>query len=109
MGSHDFAFFERELQLVGVEPLGVPAELRPLQLPDDQLHPLDATEQPVAFGTQRLYHSPQAWHVFGKRLRRRHRDPDSSTVRLVRRLASAIPIQFVAALSALLLAARSAA
>jgi hypothetical protein len=31
----DFAFFERELQLIGVEPLRMPAELCSLELPDD--------------------------------------------------------------------------
>jgi hypothetical protein len=82
MGTHHFAFFERELQLVGVEPLGVPAELGPLQLPDDQLHPLNATEQRVALGSQRLDRGPQARHVFEKRIRRRHRDPDSTIDRL---------------------------
>jgi hypothetical protein len=82
MGSHNFAFFERELQLVGIEPLGVPAELGPLQLPDDQLHPLDAAEQRVALGSQRLYRGSQARHVFGKRIRRRHHDPDSTIDRL---------------------------
>jgi len=68
--------------LVRVEPLGVPAELGSLQLPDNQLHPLDATEQRVALGDQRQRRGPQARHVFGKRIRRRHCDPDSTTVRL---------------------------
>ena len=49
----DFAFFEGELQLVGIEPLRMPAELCSLELPDDLAHPLDAAEQFVALGDQR--------------------------------------------------------
>jgi hypothetical protein len=49
----NLAFFERELQLVGVEPLQIPAELRSLELPDELAHPLDPAEQFVALGDQR--------------------------------------------------------
>jgi len=48
--SRNLAFFEGELQLVGVEPLGVPTEPCPLELPDNVVHPLDAMEQLVALG-----------------------------------------------------------
>src|ERR1700736_2373862 len=40
--ARNVAFFERELQLVGVEPLRMPAELCSLELPDELAHPLDA-------------------------------------------------------------------
>jgi len=51
--ARNVAFFERELQLVGVEPLRMPAELCSLELPDELAHPLDAAEQFVALGDQR--------------------------------------------------------
>src|SRR5579864_150261 len=68
----DFAFFEAELQLVRVEPLGVPAELCPLELPDNVVHPLDAAQQFVTLGNQRQRRSPQLRQVFRKRVHRRH-------------------------------------
>ena len=51
LGDHRTAFpdmanigvkvFERQRQLVGIEPFGTAAELRPLELPDDRLQALD--------------------------------------------------------------------
>src|ERR1700760_4878565 len=72
------AFFERELQLVGVEPLRTTAELRSLELSDQLGHPLDPAEQFVALGDQRQRRRPQAQYVSGKRVGRRHRSPAST-------------------------------
>ena len=82
MRARDLAFFERELQLVGVELFRVPTELYPLELPDDVVHPIDPAEQFVALGEQRQRRGPQTRHVLGKRIGCRHRDPDSTTFRL---------------------------
>jgi hypothetical protein len=89
--ARNVAFFERELQLVGVEPLRMPAELCSLELPDELAHPLDAAEQFVALGDQRQRRRPQARHVPGKRVGRRHRSPGSTLFRLARRIPSAAP------------------
>ena len=77
-----FAFFERELQLVGIEPLRMPPELCALELANDLAHPLDAAEQFVALGDQRQRRRPQTRHVSGKRVGRRHRSPASTLFRL---------------------------
>ena len=79
--ARDLAFFECELQLVGVEPLRVPTKLRSLELPDDVVHPLDPEEQFVALGEQRQRCGSQARNILRKRIGRRHRDPDSTTIR----------------------------
>jgi hypothetical protein len=59
----------------------VPAELRPLELPDDVVHPLDPADQFVALGEQRQRHGPQARHILGKSIGRRHREVDSTIFR----------------------------
>ena len=96
MRARNLAFFERELQLAGVEPLRMPAELGSLELPNDLAHSLDTAEQFVALGDQRHRRGAQAQHVFGKRVGRRHRSPDSTIFRPAWRLSSAAPIHFVA-------------
>ena len=105
--ARNVAFFERELQLVGVEPLRMPAELCSLELPDELAHPLDAAEQFVALGDQRQRCRPQARHVPGKRVGHRHCSPGSTLFRLVRRIPSAA-LNSAAVLIASPAAARSA-
>src|SRR5260221_158186 len=53
---------------------------------DQRTHPL---EQFVTLGDQRQRHRPQARHILRKHIGRRHRNPDSTTIRLALRLPSA--------------------
>jgi len=52
-------------------------------------------KQLVSLGEQRQRGAPQARQIFGKRIGRRHGDPDSTIFRRTRRVPSAPPIQFV--------------
>ena len=70
-----------KLQLFRVEPLRVPAELRPLELADDVVHRLDPADQFVALDEQRQRHGPQARHILGKSIGRCHREVDSTIFR----------------------------
>jgi hypothetical protein len=56
--------------------------LRPLELPDDVVHPVDPAEQFVALDEQRQCRGPQARHILGKSIGRRHREVDSTIFQL---------------------------
>jgi hypothetical protein len=93
--ARDLAFFKLQLQLVGVEPLRMSAELRALELSDDQVHSFavrrahQATPapRPVSPAYLRGAHRPSRWQA----------GFDRNPPRQARRLGTSI--QFVAALS----------
>jgi len=81
LGNRLFEVLERESELVGIEPLGVPAELHPLQLPDEVAQALVLILDAAAFGAlgfelgaHRQHRGAQAEGIVGKIVEsRRHR------------------------------------